>query len=44
MLSVGVSRGGGCLDVFSRLSVFSFFSPYLWETARYKLKYCPKGH
>ena len=27
---------------FSRLS-FLFFSPSLWETARYRLKYCLKG-
>ena len=38
-----VSAGGGCLDIFfSRLS-FLFFSPSLWETARYGLKYCLKG-
>ena len=41
MLVVGA--GGGCLDIFfSRLS-FSFLSPSLWETARYRLKYCLKG-
>ena len=35
--------GGGCLDFFfSRLS-FLFFTPSLWETARYRLKYCLKG-
>ena len=22
---------------------FTFLSPSLWETARYRLKYCPKG-
>ena len=30
--------GGGCLDIFSLLSFSS-----LWETARYRLKYCLKG-
>ena len=28
---------------FSRLSFLFFFSPSLWETARYRLKYCLKG-
>ena len=35
--------GGGCLDIFSLIFHFSFLSPYLWETARYRLKYCLKG-
>ena len=40
---LAVGAGGGCLDIFfSRLS-FLFLSPFLWETARYRLKYCPKG-
>ena len=30
--------GGGGLDIF-----FSILSPSLWETARYRLKYCLKG-
>ena len=34
---------GGCLDVFSLIYHFSFLSPSLWETARYRLKYCLKG-
>ena len=34
--------GGGCLDIFS-LIYHSFLSPSLWETARYRLKYCLKG-
>ena len=29
-------------NLFSRLS-FLFLSPILWETARYRLKYCLKG-
>ena len=40
-LAVGV--GGCCLDIFSLVYHFSFLSPSLWETARYRLKYCPKG-
>ena len=41
MLAVGA--GGGCLDIFSLIYQFSFLSPSLWETARYRLKYCLKG-
>ena len=51
MLAVGA--GGGRLDIFfSRLSLLfsfplsgrrSFLSLSLWETARYRLKYCLKG-
>ena len=40
MLAVGV--GGGCLDIFSLIYNFSFLSPSLWESARYRLKYCIK--
>ena len=32
----------GCLDIFLS-SAFSFLSSSLWETARYRLKYCLKG-
>ena len=40
---LAVGAGGGCLDIFfSRLS-FLFLPPSLWETARYRLKYCLKG-
>ena len=35
--------GWGCLDIFSLIYHFSFPSPSLWETARYRLKYCLKG-
>ena len=35
--------GGGCLDIFSLVYHFSFLSPSLRETARYRLKYCLKG-
>ena len=38
------SRSGrGCLDIFSLICIFSFLSLSLWETARYRLKYCLKG-
>ena len=40
-LAVGAS--GGCLDSFSLVYHFSFLSPSLWETVRYRLKYCVKG-
>ena len=38
-----VGAGGGCVDIFSLVCRFSFLSPSLWETARYRLKYCLKG-
>ena len=38
-----VGVGGGCLDIFSLVYLFCFLSPSLWETARYRLKYCLKG-
>ena len=38
-----VGAGGGCLDIFSLVYHFSFLSPSLWETARYRVKYCLKG-
>ena len=34
---------GGCLDIFSLVFHLSFLSPALWETSRYRLKYCLKG-
>ena len=40
---LAVGAGGGCLDIFSLLYHFSFLSPSLWETARYRLIYCLKG-
>ena len=40
-LAVGAS--GGCLDIFTLVCYFSFLSPSLWETARYRLKYFSKG-
>ena len=38
-----IGAGGGCLDIFTLVYHFSFLSPSLWETARYRLKYCLKG-
>ena len=38
-----VGAGGGCLDIFILIYPFSPLSPSLWETARYRLKYCLKG-
>ena len=35
--------GGDCLDIFTLICPFSFLSPSLWETTRYRLKYCLKG-
>ena len=41
--ALAVGAGGGCLDIFTLLYLFSPRSPSLWETARYRLKYCLKG-
>ena len=41
--ALAVGAGGGCLDIFSLVYHFSFLSPSLWETVRYRLKYCLKG-
>ena len=41
VLAVGASGGG--LDIFTLFYLFSPLSPSLWETARYRLKYCHKG-
>ena len=40
--ALAVGAGGVCLDIFSLVYHFSFLSPSLWETARYRLKYCLK--
>ena len=40
---LAVGAGGGCLDIFTLLDPFSPLSPSLWETARYRLKYCLEG-
>ena len=41
--ALSVGAGGGCLDIFTLIYPFSPLSPSLWETARYRLKYCLKG-
>ena len=42
-IALAVGAGGGCLDIFTLLYLFSSLSPSLWETAQYRLKYCLKG-
>ena len=42
-IALAVGAGGGCLDSFTLIYPFSPLSPSLWETARYRLKYCLKG-
>ena len=42
-IALAVGAGGGCLDIFSLVYPFFPLSPSLWETARYRLKYCLKG-
>ena len=41
--ALAVGAGGGRLDIFTLIYPFSPLSPSLWETARYRLKYCLKG-
>ena len=41
--ALAVGAGGGCLDVFTLICPFFPLSRSLWETARYRLKYCLKG-
>ena len=40
--ALAVGAGGGGLDIFTLIYPFSSLSPSLWETARYRLKYCLK--
>ena len=42
-IALTVGAGGGGLDIFTLLYPFPPLSPSLWETARYRLKYCLKG-
>ena len=42
-IALAVGAGGGCLDILTLIYPFSSPSPSLWETARYRLKYCLKG-
>ena len=39
---LAAGAGGDCLDIFSLIYHFSFPSPSLWKTVRYRLKYCLK--
>ena len=41
-IALAVGAGGGGLDIFTLVYPF-FSSPFLWETAQYRLKYCLKG-
>ena len=42
--ALAVGAGWGLfLDIFTLIYPFSPLSPSLWETARYRLKYCLKG-
>ena len=41
--ALAVGAGGGCLDIFTLIYPFFPLPPSLWETARYRLKYCLKG-
>ena len=43
LTALAVGAGGGSLDIFTLLYPFSPLSPSLWETVRYRLKYCLKG-
>ena len=38
-----VGTGGVVWTFFSLIYPFSFLSPSLWQSARYRLKYCLKG-
>ena len=42
-IALAVGAGGGGLDIFTLIYPFFPLSPSLWETARYRLKYCLKG-
>ena len=41
--ALAVGAGGVVWTFFLSSIFFSFLSPSLWETARYRLKYCLKG-
>ena len=42
-IALAVGAGGGCLDIFILLYLFSPLSLSFWEMTRYRLKYCLKG-
>ena len=41
--ALALGADGGCLDIFTLIYYFSPLALSLWETARYRLKYCFKG-
>ena len=41
--ALAVGAGGDCLGIFTLIYPLSPLTPSLWETARYRLKYCLKG-
>ena len=41
--ALAVGARGGCLDIFTLIYPFFPLSPTLWETTRYRLKYCLRG-
>ena len=41
--ALAVGARGGYLDIFTLVYPFFPLSPTLWETGRYRLKYCLKG-
>ena len=42
-IALVVGAGGVFLDIFTLHYLISSLTPSLWETARYRLKYCLKG-
>ena len=42
-IALAVGTGGVCSEIFTLLYPFPPLSPSLWETARYRLKYCLIG-
>ena len=42
-IALAVGTDERCLDIFTLLYPFPPLSPSLWETVRYRLKYCLKG-
>ena len=42
-IALAVGADGGVFWTFFLSSILSSLSPSLWETARYRLKYCLKG-
>ena len=42
-IALAVGAGGGVVWTFFLSSILYSLSPFLWKTARYRLKYCLKG-